>query len=286
MSGRCLNLNPMKLILLTVVLFTSLFSSAQYYYKDIIGTKDASDLITSYKNNKVRHVVVNSYDGNNNRLENLLIQQDYLPSQQALRTTSKSESSEQSVLNSFIDAQGRLIITIDSSNIVVNKMVYDYTPDGLLSSLLITSIDSSKKGLESEVHLWQYKDGRVARMVRIKNRIDTTYVDFKLDENGNVIEEQETHHGSKSVAVLYYYDSENRLTDIVRYNPKARRLMPEYMFEYSPANKVIQRITVPANSSEYIIWRFQFNDKGLKTKEAIYNKQKQLTGKIEYMYSF
>ena len=58
------------------------------------------------------------------------------------------------------------------------------------------------------------------------------------------------------------------------------------MFEYSPANQVIQRITVPANSSEYTIWRYQYDSKGLKTKEAIYNKQKQLTGKVEYQYSF
>jgi hypothetical protein len=64
------------------------------------------------------------------------------------------------------------------------------------------------------------------------------------------------------------------------------KLLPEYMFEYSPANQVIQKITVPANSNNYLIWRFQYNNQGLKTKEAIYNKQKQLTGKIEYQYSF
>ena len=58
------------------------------------------------------------------------------------------------------------------------------------------------------------------------------------------------------------------------------------MFEYSPANQVIQKITVPSNSDNYLIWRYQYNGQGLKTKEVIYNKQKQLTGKIEYAYSF
>jgi YD repeat-containing protein len=58
------------------------------------------------------------------------------------------------------------------------------------------------------------------------------------------------------------------------------------MFEYSPSNQVIQRITVPSNGSQYLIWRYQYDERGLKIKEAVYNKQKQLTGKIEYQYSF
>jgi hypothetical protein len=49
---------------------------------------------------------------------------------------------------------------------------------------------------------------------------------------------------------------------------------------------VIQKITVPANSSEYLIWRYQYDDKGLKIKEAVFDKHKQLTGKIEYIYQF
>jgi hypothetical protein len=123
-------------------------------------------------------------------------------------------------------------------------------------------------------------------MLRIKNRIDTTYVDFKFDEKGNVIEEISTHKGVRSEPVQYYYDESNRLTDVVRYNSKVKRLLPEYLFEYSPSNQVIQKITVPANSSNYMIWRYQYNDRGLKIKEAVYDKQKQLTGKIEYHYSF
>ena len=123
-------------------------------------------------------------------------------------------------------------------------------------------------------------------MLRIKNRIDTTYVDFRLDEKGNVAEETEIHKGVRTEPVYYYYDTGNRLTDIVRYNRKAKRLLPEYMFEYSPSNQVIQKITVPSNSDNYLIWRYQYNPQGLKTKEVIYNKQKQLTGKVEYQYSF
>jgi hypothetical protein len=121
-------------------------------------------------------------------------------------------------------------------------------------------------------------------MLRIKNNTDTSYVSFKLDDAGNVSEEQSVRKGIKTEPVFYYYDAQKRLTDIVRFNNRSRRLLPEYMFEYSPANMVIQKITVPANSSDYMIWRYQYDATGLKVKEAVYDKYKQLTGKIEYVY--
>ena len=123
-------------------------------------------------------------------------------------------------------------------------------------------------------------------MLRIKNNSDTAFVHFKLDDSGNVIEETELRKGIATEPVYYYYDSKNQLTDIVRYNRKAKKLLPEYMFEYSPVGQVIQKITVPSNNDNYLIWRYQFNSQGLKTKEVIYNKQKELAGKIEYQYSF
>ena len=147
-----------------------------------------------------------------------------------------------------------------------------------------TTTDTSKTLNETESHLWEYRNNQVHRMLRIKNSRDTMFVSFKLDENGNVVEEQATRLGKQSDPVYYYYDASNRLTDIVRFNNKAKRLLPEYMFEYAPGNQVIQKITVPANGSDYLIWRYLYDARGLKVKEAIYDKYKTLTGKIEYKY--
>jgi len=72
----------------------------------------------------------------------------------------------------------------------------------------------------------------------------------------------------------------------VRYNKKAARLLPEQMFEYATSNQLVQRTTIPQNSSDYLIWRYQFDNKGLKTGEEIFNKQKELTGRVEYIYAF
>jgi hypothetical protein len=276
----------MKSIFAAIALFSTFSSFAQHYYKDIIGTMETAEMIKAYRVAKVNRVMLTSYDDNNTRNEDFFVEQQFSPADQTLRTVTRSGVDHASTLISFIDEKGNVVKTIDSSAFLVSTTTYAYNGAGQLLLVSSVSVDSSKKTNESEQHLWQYNNGKPFRMLRIKNRVDTTYVDFRLDENGNVAEEGETHKGTKTEPVYYYYDANNRLTDIVRYSKKAKRLLPEYMFEYSPSNQVIQKITVPSNSDNYLIWRYQYNPQGLKTKEVIYNKQKQLTGKVEYQYSF
>lgn len=275
----------MRVLLLAAVLSITLSSSAQYYYKDIIGTKASSELIKNYQANKVNRVLLTSYDADNTKSEDFYVEQEYSPISLTLKTITRSDVTNETDLTSTVDASGNVVKTVDSSDAVLSTTVYNYNPAGLLISLVTTSADTNTNN-QSEQHIWQYVNNKPVRMLRIKNGVDTTIVDFKLDEHGNVSEETETHKGIKSKPVYYYYDGNNRLTDIVRYNERAKRLLPEYMFEYSPSDQIIQQITVPANNSDYLIWRYQYDDKGLKTKEVIYNKQKQLTGKVEYQYSF
>ena len=276
----------MKALFVALTLFTSSFTFAQYYYKDIIGTRESADLITSYRNNKVRTVVLNSYTINNTPIDNFSIQQEYLASQQALRTVTKSEYAGISFLTSFIDANGRVVKTLDSANGFVNTTIYNYNPNGNLIAVLFSAGDTLT-AVKTDDHLWQYDaQNRVRQMLRIKNKKDTAIVSFKLDEQGNVVEEQERRRAITDEPYYYYYDANNRLTDIVRFNKKASRLLPEQMFEYSASNQVIQRINVPQNSDDYLIWRFAYDNRGLKTKEVIFNKQREQTGKVEYVYTF
>jgi antitoxin component YwqK of YwqJK toxin-antitoxin module len=229
---------------------------------------------------------LNSYDADGTKSDAFFVNQTFNPITKVLTTITRTGDADQSQLTAFINEKGQVIKTIDSSARLISTAIYTYDALQKLTSVELTSADAIKTFSQSEVHQWQYENGKIKRMLRIKNGADTTIIDFKLDDAGNVIEELSTRNGQKSEPVFYYYDAQNRLTDIVRYNNKARRLLPEYMFEYSTSNNVIQKITVPSNGSQYLIWRYQYDDRGLKIKEAIYNKQKQLTGKIEYIYSF
>jgi hypothetical protein len=276
----------MKSFLVFSFLLILLTANSQYYYKDILGTKETADLIKSYRNNKVSRVLLNSYDAENTKSDDFYVEQIFSLPNQFLRTTTRSGVTNESVLVSFTDASGNVIKTIDSSETIITTSIYNYNDKGMLQSVISSSADTAHSINQTEEHRWEYENDKIVRMLRIKDKMDTAYISFKSDDKGNVIQEQSVRKGITSEPVYYYYDSNNRLTDIVRFSNKAKRLLPEYLFEYSPSNQVIQKITVPANSSEYLIWRYQYDDKGLKIKEAVFDKHKQLTGKIEYIYQF
>jgi YD repeat-containing protein len=278
----------MKLLFFPALLLFSLSSSAQYYYKDITGTKESSALLKVYMKNKVSRVMLTSYDADNTKSDNLFVQQEFSPAKRVLKTITATgaDNGNMSTVFTYADENGNIIKTVDSSGVVINTTTYTYDASGNLKLVTISSSDTTIN--ESEQHLWQWENGKPSRMLRIKNKKDTTYVDFKLDENGNVTEETETRKRVTSRPYYYYYNDNNQLTDVVRYNDRAKQLLPEYMFEYSASDQVIQKITVPSNNSDYLIWRYQYNPQGLKIKEVVYSKhdKRNPLGKIEYQYSF
>jgi YD repeat-containing protein len=275
----------MKPFLLTLSIIIGYTSSAQFYYKDIIGNRESSEMIKNYMKNKVNRVLLASYNANNEKDDQFYVEQQFDPSTRSLKTITRSGITNQSVLISYADANGNVIKTIDSSEIVVTVTDYQYNASGQLISLTTSSSDTSSTR-ESEQHIWEWSNNHPVKMLRIKNKLDTAYVEFVIDEKGNIAEERETRKKIKLQPIYYYYNENNLLSDIVRYSPRAKQLMAEYIFEYSDSNQVIQKITIPSNNSNYLFWRYQYDTRGLKVKEKIFDKQKQLTGTIEYQYSF
>lgn len=275
----------MKAFLLPAILLLAISAPAQYYYKDIVGTKETAANMRAYFKNNVTRVVLTSYDENDTKIPGFLIEQAFFKAENKLRTTTTTGNSS-SVLISYVDANGNVTKTTDSSARFFGETQYVFNPAGELVNVSSFSTDSAKTTTQTEVHYWQYENGRIKSLLRIKNKVDTTRVTFVYDENGNVAEEHTTHKGIQLEPYYYYYDEQNRLTDVVRFNPLAKRLLPEYLLEYDADGRVIQRITVPSNNDAYLIWRYLYNSQGLLTKEAIFNKQKQLTGKVVYQYFF
>ena len=176
----------------------------------------------------------------------------------------------------------------DTSSSVISTTSYSY--DDKNNPVIIKNIvtDAHDSIYVNEVHQWFYNnEGRPLNMLRIVNNNDTTEVRFTLDEKENVIEELPFIKKISREKIYYYYDLKNRLTDIVRFNMKAGRLLPDYMFEYSEQNQITQKITTLSTLGlGYLIWRYVYDNKGLKIKEASFNRDKVMTGKIEYSYRF
>jgi hypothetical protein len=193
-----------------------------------------------------------------------------------------------SVLQYSFNDRGLLINTVDSSAGIKSSSTYSYDVNGKPISISNSAIDADSSGnfSQTEIHQYIYKDGKLEKMWRIINKTDSLEVKFIIDENGNVIEEKNFRRGVGADPIYYYYDGKNRLTDIVRFNYKANRLLPDYLFEYDDNDRVIQKITTTSNLNlGYLTWRYLFNEKGLKIKEALFNKEKQLQGRIDYTYN-
>jgi hypothetical protein len=270
---------------LILISYTSL--RAQYYYKDIIGTQEINQTIKLYLNNKVVSVEANGFDSDGIKNSDFSESQSFFADRNLLKISNRDKTS---ITNQYyrFDSRGLLTSISDTSSSVTSLTTYNY--DDKNNPVTIKNIvsDVGDSIYVNEIHQWFYNaEGKPVRMLRIVNNNDTTDVRFTLDEKGNVIEELPFIKKLSREKIYYYYDNSNRLTDIVRFNVKAGRFLPDYMFEYSDNNKVIQKITTLSTLSlRYLIWRYVYDDKGLKIKEASFNRDKVMTGKIEYSYRF
>jgi YD repeat-containing protein len=277
----------MKNVLTALFLLISHVLLAQHYYNDIIGTKELSDKMKSYLAAGVHSVTATGYDPQGVKTNDFNEWQDVQGS--VLKITSRNGQVVSRLYHQF-DNNGRLISSRDSAKDIQIITTFAYDGNGNLVNVKMTTkdADTSQNFSETEERQWQYNAaGRPEKMWRIVNGHDSTEYRFVLDEYNNVAEEQLFRRGTATNSVYYYYDDKNRMSDIVRYNTKAKRLLPDVMFEYDEPGHVIQRITtVSTTSPDYFIWRYLYNDKGLKTKEALFNKFKELKGRIEYVYAF
>jgi hypothetical protein len=269
------------------ILISSVTLHAQYYYKDLIGTRDVSQTIKLYLNNKVLAAEATGFDGDGVKNSDFSETHNFFAGRNLLKIATRNKTL---ITNEYyrFDARGLLINMSDTSSSLISTTTYTYDDKNNPVLIKNTVTDADDSIYANEVHQWFYNDqGKPVRMLKIINNGDTTEVRFTIDEKGNVIEEFPYIKGASGEKTYYYYDDKNRLTDIVRFNTKARRLLPDYMFEYTEKDQVSQKITTLSMMDlGYLIWRYVYDDKGLKTKEASFNKDKVMTGKIEYSYQF
>lgn len=274
---------------LAILFFGSLFSQpgfSQYYYRDIILPAQNAAQQQLYKKNKVQQANLLSFeaDGTPSQDFNCEIKPNIGFTQ--IRTITKSVVAGNSSITAFYNFKGQIYKSVDSTKETVSVYEYAYDSTGkLLSASNITTgiMDKTKQG---ETHIWTYNvHGAPENMLYIKNNRDTIIVKFLIDESGNVIEEENWRNHISLGKTYYYYDSLNRLTDIVRYNARIQKLIPDYIFEYNDKNQVVQMINTQQGSGDYLIWKYIYNEKGLRTEERCYNKQKRIMGRIEYQYN-
>lgn len=282
----------MKNILFALLVFLSFNSRAQYYYNDIVGTKEINRQMQTYQALKVRSASAYGTDQRGVKNTDFSEFHEVREGGKALKI-STTITLQRTVIYSRFDDQGRVTSTTDSSSDLKSTTNYSYDATGNIVTVQNIVKDTANNFNETETHQWTYTvSGKPEKMLRILqqsgdvNSIDTLVIKFVADENGNAGEERTFRKNVETGYLYYYYDEKNRLSDIVRYNAKLQKLLPDMMFEYDDNDRVIQKITTtPSRSMGHLTWRYIFDDRGLKTKEALFDKDKQLTGRIDYKYT-
>lgn len=280
MNKTCINPLQALFCLFSLILLGN-GAAAQYYYKDIVVTGQISANFRLLKSNKVHKVRFGTFIENQPVADGISLDQTIEGN--SMLTHTHTADAPESWLRAVYNEKGQLLSTVDSNAETVTRSAYLYDAQNRLTGTSSESVANDNFSL-TETHNWIYgANGQVKQMIKTKNGHDTTQVGFVTDENGNVAEEKT---GEKDLPTYYYYDDNHRLTDIARYNQKAGRILPDYMFEYNAGNQVTQMVIVPEGSNDYQTWRYNYNDNALKKQDICYNKQKQLLGKIEYLYEY
>ncbi|MDB5248301.1 MAG: hypothetical protein JWQ40_2695 [Segetibacter sp.] len=274
----------MKNKLLTAFLLIAFSqTNAQYYYSDIVGTKQTNQLYKLLLGFQYKRISATSYEGNEPSKDFVLEQNITNDGKQVITRSATIGSRESFFISNY--QNNRISKTVDSGNNAINTVLYEYDKTGKVVSINSTSKDFDGTFTNTEQHIWMYNDkGLPEKMLKIKNQTDTTSVAFIYDEEDNVAEERWSRNKRRTETYYYYYNPKKQLTDIVRYNRKAKTMLPDYMFEYDNRGHITQMTQTQNGTANYLTWKYVYNENGMKEKEYVFNKQKELLGRIEYKY--
>lgn len=258
---------------------------AQYYYNDILSTKQTIYQQQQLKKNSIKKVIAISKEADNTSTEGFMVEQTITNNATEIKTVTKSSATEVNTLVSLF-ANDKLIKTKSNNKNLFTVTDYLYNNDGSIESILSSTTDTFMNSFTSESHIWFYNaEQQPTKMYRIKNNTDTTFIEFVLDENNQVAVENWKRNGRYTETYYYYYNDKKQLTDIARFNKSIDKMLPDFVYEYDTSGRLKQMIQVLAAGKNYTTWRYTYLENGLKQKETCYDKQKQLIGTIEYTYT-
>ncbi len=257
----------------------------QYYYKDILNTRQVQAEKKILQEKQIRSIKIHSFEPDGSESEGFFCEKKISKDYRKFETVTRAANTGKSILTAFYNAKGLLEKTVDSSELSVNYSLYEY--DGNNNIVSVTSTSSSSDDnfntTITEVHKYFYNEkGLPQKMLRIKNSTDSTLVDFISDDKGNITDEIE--RSPRGRHYYYYYNADNRLTDIVRYNAIKKQLRADFIFEYDDEGQLIQMVVVEDGAgSDYYTWKYVYNE-GLRIIEKCFAKNKSLMGYVEYEY--
>jgi hypothetical protein len=261
------------------------FSSvcAQYFYKDILSTSRLNNEFAILKQENIKAIKIESFDENDQPSEGFFCAKKINKNFTQSEMMSQSNITGQSLLVTDYNSEGKIIKTVTTTPNTTNTVEFRYDDNGNLTLVSTRTIANEDSLGITETHQYTYVDNKPVKMLRKKNNLLVSTITFLSDDKGNIIEENVSGN-SNDIKYYYYYDDNNRLTDVVHYNLIAKRLLPDYMFEYNTNNEPKQMISVGESGRNYFIWKYAYNDKTLPEIQKCFSKEKRLLGTIQFEY--
>jgi len=283
----------MKVVLCVFVLVAFINTAmSQYYFTDIVSHRQSDYQYKQLVAAKVTHMKAVSYGKDSTTISKTFsLEQNIMDGgKKVIAKTTLANSGTTIIENNYNNSQ--LVTSLNSIvqplSTITTKTEYLYSDQGTILAIISNSMDTiaSVSGF-SEKHLWQYNHkNKPTQMLNIKNNKDTLKVSFSYDEKGNVAEEKWNRSGAVIENYYYYYDEDGLLTDVVRYNNRVRKLLPDFVYEYDENANIIKMTQTIKGGTDYFIWKYTYNDKNLKATESCYTRKNELQGKVVYAYSY
>ncbi len=270
------------LVLLCFFIFPGIYG--QYYFNDMVSTQASNDQYKLLRANKIRKIKATSYETDNTPTEGFSLEEEISLDGKRIVLSTATSSGKSSVTNRFYELS-KLKRTQSVYNGIDSKTEYTYNEKGLIQKIILTTTDTAMKSTLTEIHEWTYNEaGQPQSMLKIKNRTDTTAIELIKDEQGLIIEERWKRKNRVIETYYYYYDAGKQLTDIVRYNTRLKKLLPDFQYEYDANGRINKMTQLSMSTNSYFIWQYVYNEKGLKQKEVGFDKERRMIGRIEYTY--
>ncbi|MBK8953316.1 MAG: hypothetical protein IPM85_14655 [Chitinophagaceae bacterium] len=115
----------MRRLLLPLTILFWQYCDAQYYYNDIIGTKETNLLMQGYITNKVKTVTAAGYDAKGTKASDFYEFHEVKENEAVIKISNIVNFNKTVTYNRF-DSKSRVISIIDSSIAVQNSTSYEY----------------------------------------------------------------------------------------------------------------------------------------------------------------
>lgn len=272
----------MRIFFLFLLITCYSFVNGQFYYSDLMGLQQTQKNYEILRKNRIKEI-----SGTGTAAEGAVKIQTLIevPTDGKRIVKSISENNRTKELVKQYFEMGRLKKIIIHNPGVKTAIEYQYNGKGLLSYLASTVKDSSSGSSITETHHWEYNNnGSPKKMIKKTTGMDSLSVEFLTDSIGLVLEEGWFKKDKKIETFYYYYLPENRLSDIVKFNTKAQKLLPDFVFEYDQKGQLTKMIQVGNNGRNITYWDYSYFSNGLRETEIARDRNKNLIISTQYQF--